>query len=777
MVSNSLALSKTKIKSLAFLKLCAKYFVVFLMLLVSSFATIGDSVHTTFSFGLYFALLTTNLNFITLSVSYVISYFIANPNLIALYCALNISLVGVLLKLIYKKINKKINKYVLMAFALIGNATYIYFNIVNSSYFIPAIISVLLGFLFLWACVHFITALSYSGITFKLNLDEVISGSVVLMVFAMGFSALNFYGIELIKIVSVICIILATYIFPTFYSLYIGSVLGIGATIFSNNLNYIAVFVVFALLATAFKSNNKIFSCIAIILCEIVFGLYFEAYETFDVLSVISVIIGEIIVLVLPNKFINTIIDKLGGIKEKVAIRNIINHSKEGLCNRMNEIANVFSEMDKVFRSMVKGVLPVNDAKKMLTAEVIDKVGKENQEIMKLLRSDSNATKEVFSELIDIGFERGKVTLLDVPQFLTSRGIKVNHLINTINQLLNSYKHYSIMVNNMDTSRTLIADQLSGVSNILKNLAKEVNLNITFDLSKETRILEDLKYKEVYCQEAIVYEQNAHVLNATLIVKESDVKPEIIEKVVSKVVGSKMKIISQTPSSVSGCTLVMLKTKPNYDIVFGSASSGKSGEAVNGDTHSIIKIDEGKFMVALCDGMGSGKKANLISSLSISLIENFYKAGFDNEIILNSVNKLLSQNSEETFSALDVCVIDTRYGICDFIKLGSPEGFIKHKNSTEVVESCGLPMGVLEEMQPHIAKKVLTDFDIIILVSDGITQAFENNNVSLQTFINNLDSTNPQTIADEILDRAVDLQNGVCSDDMTVIAVRVYPVV
>lgn len=465
----------------------------------------------------------------------------------------------------------------------------------------------------------------------------------------------------------------------------------------------------------------------------------------------------------------------MGGVKEKVGVRNIINHSKEGISKRMTEIANVFSEMDHVFRTMVKGVMPMEEAKKMLTSEVIDKITKACPEMNKSFRVDEKTTREVFNDIITTGFERGKITLLDIPQYITSRCTKTNYLINTINQLLTSYKHYAVMVSNMDSSRVLIAEQLSGISSILKTLAQEVNLNITFDQSSEKRIMEELSYKNIFCVEAIVYEQNAYLNNTTLVVKESDVKPEVIEKVISKIVGSKMKIVSTLPSSVSGCQVIQLKTQSRHEIVFGSASAGKSGEMVSGDTHSLIKIDDGKFMVALCDGMGSGRVASETSNLAISLIENFYKAGFDNEIILNSVNKLLSLNNEEVFSAVDVCVIDTRKGICDFVKLGSPEGFIKHKNNTEVIETCGLPMGVLEEMKPHITKKVLSDFDIIILVSDGITQSFEEHD-NLTTFINNLTSVNPQTIADEILDRAVDLNNGVCNDDMTVVAVRIFPV-
>ena len=45
---------------------------------------------------------------------------------------------------------------------------------------------------------------------------------------------------------------------------------------------------------------------------------------------------------------------------------SIMNGSKQGIKNRMIEVANVFGEMDIVYRSMVKGVLPEKEAKEML---------------------------------------------------------------------------------------------------------------------------------------------------------------------------------------------------------------------------------------------------------------------------------------------------------------------------------------------------------------------------------------------------------------------------
>jgi hypothetical protein len=64
--------------------------------------------------------------------------------------------------------------------------------------------------------------------------------------------------------------------------------------------------------------------------------------------------------------------------------------------------------------------------------------------------------------------------------------------------------------------------------------------------------------------------------------------------------------------------------------------------------------------------MGAGVNAHKMSAMTLGLIENFYKAGFDNEIILESVNKLLAVNNQENYSTLDVCLLDLNNQIADF---------------------------------------------------------------------------------------------------------------
>lgn len=754
------------------IKIILKYVMVFLVFYVFSKTIIPYTELKPFACAIYFALLWCDYNLWFTSIAFACGYGLGIFEIMPLYVLISTLVIGIVTNLIHKKIGKGYNAISLSIYLGISLLPILFINGLDFKNIGLGLIAIVITIFIFLATFIFFGATIKRGFSFKLNLDEIVCGIILLILFSMGVSAINIFEIELIKVFVTLAILVFCYIYKDFSCMLIALSIGLGYAIYTFNITYIACFGMYSLIVLGFKSN-KYLAVVGVTLVEILLNFYFNVYFTPEWCGIVAVLVGGIIFLLLPKSITTKLNDLLGGYKEKLAVRSVINRSKQGIKSRMLEVANVFGEMDSVYRSMVKGVLPEKDAKEMLKEEVVEKCCANCPEKNNCLRRNGKLTAEVFDGLIDSGFEKGKCTLIDVPPYLTSKCGKVNSIIMNINQLLLSYKHYATMVNNMDASRVLVAEQLNGVSSIMRGLAEELDTNISFDISRENRIIEELSYKNMMCLEALCYEKTANELTVTLLIKTYNLNEKALEKVVSKVCGTRMGITNTDKSSISGAVVLTLKSVSKYDIVFGSASSTKIGSSDSGDTHSLVKISDGKYLMALCDGMGSGNIARKKSSVAISLIENFYKAGFENEIILNSVNKLLSLNNEETFSAVDVCVLDLNSAICDFIKLGATYGFIKRAQETIVIESSGLPLGVLEEMKPHITKNIVQANDIIILISDGITDAFGDKE-ELVNYINDIEFINPKTIAEDILRHAMELNKDMPNDDMSVIALRVF---
>ncbi len=676
--------------------------------------------------------------------------------------------------IVFKKLNKDINLPSLYIATIIPEILFVYLNSNTPKQLATMIVFCALSLIFLYCCLCFFKGTIIRGFSNRLNLDEQICGGIIIVILGMGLTSLNFYSIEPIKFVVALCVLISLKLFSKSTTMVLAGLFGVGYAFMFTNPSYIASFVLYAIMAIAFNSNLKIFSSISILLTELVFGFYFKTYSFFEWQSILSVGLAGLIYLCLPKSLFQYLNSLLGGYKDKVAVRSIVNRSKEQLCLKMDYLADIFTDMNNVFRATIKGQLTEKDAKQMIVNECVEKVCSKCSERNRCLKINRDLSFQTFAGLVDIGFDRGRITVLDLPQFLSSKCNKVNFLISTFNQLFSSYKNYANMISNMDSSKTLIADQLGGVSAVLKGLINEINKNITFDLESENRILEDLTYKNVNCSEVIVYEQGVYDKIVTLIVQNKTFDEKIIEKCVSKVCGSKMKISKVKPSQISNMSEVVLSVKPKFDIVFGSATRCKDGRRINGDSHSLINVGNGKYIMAICDGMGNGINAHKSSNQTINLIEDFYKVGFDNQTILNSVNKLLTLSQEETYSTLDLCVFDLNQQSCDFIKLGSPDCYIKRKLETEVVGGSSLPIGILEEMQPKIESRVFHGFDMFVFVSDGVSDTFDRFN-NLKVFINDESTINPQILAERILEKTIELNGGECSDDLTVVCVRVFP--
>jgi stage II sporulation protein E len=203
------------------------------------------------------------------------------------------------------------------------------------------------------------------------------------------------------------------------------------------------------------------------------------------------------------------------------------------------------------------------------------------------------------------------------------------------------------------------------------------------------------------------------------------------------------------------------------------ATLKKTGETASGDTHSVLKINERTFLVALCDGMGSGEYAKRISECTISLLESFYRAKMPSDLILSTINKLLTFNKEETFACVDIAVINLDTGKADIVKIGSPLGFILTGSTVRVLEGGALPLGILDSLHPDTASYTLAEGDVLLFLSDGITDAFGSTSDLVET-LKTMPIGNPQCLADTLLQRAITAYGGTSKDDMTVLAVRIF---
>ena len=320
-----------------------------------------------------------------------------------------------------------------------------------------------------------------------------------------------------------------------------------------------------------------------------------------------------------------------------------------------------------------------------------------------------------------------------------------------------------------ETGRKLVGAEAGGVAEVLENLSASVALPYSYDRKKERVLYETLAEKGVFPAEVMVKNDGA----VSLILEEADVKRlPYVTKRLSRAVGREM-VPAEAQEADRTRTMVSFTSAPRYDAAFGIAAAKKEGSERSGDTYSVLRLGTDGFLVAVSDGMGSGEEANAVSSSAMTLIESFYRAGFCSDVILKTVNKLLSAKAEESFAALDVCTLSLSSGRCDFIKIGAPYGFVLKEAGVSLVQGNSLPLGILDDIRPEVSSDTLTPGDVLVLASDGVTDAFASDSDFLD-FLKNGRRRNPQELAESVLKQAKILSGGVLKDDMTVLCVRMF---
>lgn len=610
-------------------------------------------------------------------------------------------------------------------------------------------------------------AVLHKGLKYKLNYEELATVFATLAIAGLGIC--NALSPEVWKSIAVFFILLFSYFFKNGSCSLISSAMGLSLSFYYGRIEYVSVILVWSVFAECFMPVNRFLSAATIPVSDCLIQILFNIYPEYGVLQVLSVFAGCISFCLIPKKTLNGAKDKLYVFREKQLVRKSINRQRLTTSNRLYKLAAVFSEMKEAFTAFKKQAVSIDTTKNALQIAVAKEVclNCDNKEKCK---QNKCPKKSDLDKLIDIGFAKGKLSLIDMSKDLLKFCIHPNDVLFFLNKSLSEYRKRELENLNYQSEREMLANEAEGISEILRSLALETGTMLKYQNKTEKFLAENL-FKKGFCvSEILVYGENEN-FSVSLVVIMKEFSLPAINKIIDNSLGFKTVLVDKADITEDKIYL-SFKKAPAFDAVFGVSFAVKDGSDFSGDTHSVTRICEDKFLIALSDGMGSGEYAQNVSSSALSLIESFYKAGLESNLILSTVNKLLAVNCEDSFTALDVSVVDLKTCRVDFIKYGSPYGFVINQTGIRIIEGNSLPLGILEELTPSVCSTTLFEGDIILLISDGISDAFGSSG-DLIEYLKSVPALNPKSLSDGVLEKAISLNGGVKNDDMTALAVRI----
>lgn len=613
--------------------------------------------------------------------------------------------------------------------------------------------------------------------------EEIISMAITASIAISGLVNVQLFGMNIKNIISILAILILSFKCGSGVGAAAGVTVGLIISMTSTITPLVIGSYAFCgLLGGVLRSLGKIGTSLGFIMGNAVLTLYLNN-STEVIVYLQEIIIAIILFMLIPGKLLEIIASIFNATDEvRTDKRSYSLRIKEITVEKLNKLSTAFKELARTFSEIAetKVVADKQDISSLFD-RVAENVCKDCSLCLYCWDRNFYNTYQVMFKIVECLDAKGRIEENDIPDYFIDKCERINDFIKAVNNAYEIFKVDMVWKSKISESRGLVSQQLDGLSKAISSLASEINTDIRFKTDVEDLVLFELNKAGIKAKEVIVYENRYGKYEISIFHKSCGGKRfcvSLIDRLVSDIVGRKMvkdgSECCQKPKS-DLCILKLVESE-TFSVTTGVARATKHGGIVSGDTYTFMNTGDGKYIAALSDGMGSGHKAASQSKATIDLLEQFIDSGFDKDTAIKLINSILvMKSSEESFSTIDLSIIDLYEGEVEFVKIGAVPTYIKSSDKVDCIKSASLPAGILSHIEVELAHKKVGDGDFIIMMSDGVFDSFdkqENNGV--KNYISGIKSANPQEIADRILEKAYKNYGEKPGDDMLVLVSKVW---
>jgi sigma-B regulation protein RsbU (phosphoserine phosphatase) len=162
----------------------------------------------------------------------------------------------------------------------------------------------------------------------------------------------------------------------------------------------------------------------------------------------------------------------------------------------------------------------------------------------------------------------------------------------------------------------------------------------------------------------------------------------------------------------------------NYDLAFEL----RAARETSGDFYDFFPIPGNRFGLVVADVVDKGAAAALLMALCRTLIRSHAQEFPDDpELVLSHTNeRMLSDTDASRFVTVFFCVLSPEHGVLHYCNAGHNPPILIHQTDPDqpkYLEKTGVPLGILQDQQWECASITLSDQDVMLIYTDGITEA------------------------------------------------------
>ena len=403
---------------------------------------------------------------------------------------------------------------------------------------------------------------------------------------------------------------------------------------------------------------------------------------------------------------------------------------------------------------------------------------------------DGEIVNEIFEELLKKQFIKEK-DLIDIfaknNNYIVGfdddeRTVKdeVQRMTRAINSAYRISKMNFVWTEKLKEEKQNIGSQLSGVSKAISSIAEDLQNNKIKEeqfLREREEISKLLKEKEILVQDIFINKNEDEKITLELDIEKTNrnnVKDYIL-KTLEKTLNDKFELMHKEVIENQKTEKLLYRSADRFIIEVGQAIAIKDGNTVSGDSLLYTKLQDGKYLLAISDGMGSGKDAKKSSEFVINMLKKLLNTGFNKESSIDLINSNLLNVGQDVYATLDIAIVDLFKGNIEFIKAGCAPTYIKNNKKVQIIKSASLPTGIVKNNSKEVIERKIEDEELVIMCSDGIIDSnveYKNKALWVKYLLEDMENNNPQKCADILLNESIDNNYGNIKDDMSVLAFK-----
>lgn len=708
----------------------------------------------------------------------------------------------------YENEKLKLGKYVLVSSFLV-QASKILFGDFLVYDLMVSIGTAIISYIFYKIFANSLIVIDQFGKKKAFAIEEVIGASIILAIAASSFHGFAIFGFELRTILSILIVLVLGWkngvLVGATTGITIGTILGL---IGQDEPVIIASYALSGMISGIFSRFGKFGVIVGFILGNAVLT-YVTNGNTSSIIYLKEILIASLGLLLVPSS-IEIDIEELFG-KAKLLQAGAAGNLQENreTIYRLNNVSETIADIADTYKEVATTIVEEEEIEEKENQKIFIEqlLGNIEEYQNNILYEDMQNIEqsEMLNDIFKILVTNQKITRKDLLDILANHNnyivgfdnaevsLNLEHDIEQIVTLINESYRISkvnfIWKHKMEENKKTMVSQLDGVSKVISALASDMEKTEDqaneFIIEKEEILkmakarnvdIKDLKIKREKTGRYIV---NVYVDTCCEENEKRGCTVEIIEKILSKVLEEKI-VLQKNNCGQKQDTNLCINTyasQDKYTLQLGISRKTKQGSPISGDTGTSLKLEDGKYLLAISDGMGTGPKARQSSKIAIKMLERLLSSGFDKDSSIELINTTLSASTgeDDTYATLDIAILDLYAGNIEFIKNGACPTYIKQKGKVQIIKALSLPAGILDNLSLVVYDKDIEGDDILVMCSDGIMESnteYQNKELWVRDILESIGTDNVQKIADIITKEAIDNCYGQVKDDMTIIVAK-----